>query len=192
MSIIVAVWLSDPATFQILNKDSTTLQTLHQKAREIYSISVGDTIQVFCWLPDADVRVKLDCAERIIALFHINSLIYLDVEQEDGEEEGDSDDNNGSSRNRLDETIRATDLSSFNKTVSCQSGTRWLDLEIGYLKNFHKYMQRKRIEKPSNDVFNKWLIKRKTSQVNLFGSRSLSAILSKYIKLNSLGEFKNL
>ena len=157
-------------------------ETIENRARDLCGFdSVEINVNIYGLLLKIDAQ-NYKCLSKFqmpVELEIIDSLTSTSTESDD----------EPSQAKDFEKTVNALDLSSLQNTTL--AGSRWSEEEKAILKNFHKYILFKDINKPEVDHLNKWIVKRKSTKNHLFGTRSSSAIIAQYKKLEKLGEFTN-
>ena len=174
MKEVVLIWNHEenPVMSHVQEEDYTYIK-LEAYAKQLNS---GKPVVIFAYIENVLVEVT---ENNFRCLFLLPTPVFLEIEdayeKDEVEEEGEDE----CQELDLNHTVHTMDLSSMNKTVS-QGGSKWGKVEEAYLKNFHKYVVKRRIDKPDVEDLTSWISKRKASKSHLFGSRTTSAIITHY------------
>ena len=152
--------------------------------RALANFSTAHAISLSVLIQEVKVPLTESNCESVLHLPSPVIIVIDEVIANGDKDETTTDEEDGVD---MDQTARASDLSMIMNAT--QAGNRWTTLEEVCLKNFHKYILEKKVEKPDVENLSKWLDKRKTEKQKLFGSRSLTAILAKYKKMVTIGVF---
>ena len=195
MKNIVIIFNFDPPKMTLFSSTNSFEDLMDLVKKDISATS--EKISLMVLIDNGRIPVTSNNFE---CLFYLTSPVIIDYDMDEVDggnesvESSDGDEVEGKVKLTVNQTVNAQDLSMVDKAKT-KARDRWEEEEEALLKNFYKWCVKHRLQKPERPDFDdltKWLSRRNSTKSQLFGSRSITAIMSHYKLMADKGDFKNI